>query len=455
VEVFELLCSTYPAVENLFFRDELWATDPHSGNGRLIPRKSLEWLLVPVGSKAPNERASKNSMSTIVKEWDQLHKEGLGRNVDGWGHHVMLTEEEAVRLLWFIHRHVGTPRMRVRVLITKVDSYKGPVYTQYQEPERREESVFIDEAVRELVKKDDLTGIYFKEVAETDLLIQEEEIELAKRIERGKRAQELLEIKGRNLSSMVREKHELLIKDGQAARDHLIKANGRLVISIARKYIGGPVPFLDLIQEGNIGLMTTVEKFDWRRGLKFSTYATWWIRQAITRAVAEKGRTIRLPVYMHDEIGRMVKVVRRFVQEWARRPTPEEIAEIMGHKLPKVKLMLRAATLPVSLATPAGEDEEGELGDFIEDENARVPMDSVSENMMRDKIEEVLATLSPREARIIRLRFGLYNGPALTLEEIGVKFGVSRERIRQIEGKALRRLRHPRRSRTLRDYHEL
>lgn len=401
------------------------------------------------------EKVSQNSLLTFIKKWNELHPEGLGKKVQGWGNHVMLTEEEAVRLLWFIHKGMITSQLRIRARITKADTYKGPVYTQLPEPERREADILIDESIKELVKNDDMVGLYLKEVAETDLLTAEEEVELAKRIQKGRKAQEILNLRGELLSTSLSERHRLLVEDGEKARQHMIKANTRLVISVARKYIGILVEFPDLIQEGNLGLIKAVEKFDWRRGFKFSTYATWWIRQTITRALADKGRTIRVPVHLHDEIGYMLKVVKKFQQERSRLPTPEEIAEIMGHKLPKVKLMLRAATVPLSIEAPVSEEKDSVLGDFIEDEDALDPFESVSEIMMRDKLEEVLATLEPREARIIRLRFGLYEGPSLTLEEVGAMFGVTKKRIRQLETKALRHLRHPHRSRTLRDYHEM
>ena len=394
-------------------------------------------------------------MLTILRRWNKLYPEvELGRKVRGWGHHVMLTEEEAIKLIWFTHKYDGTAQLRIRARITTSEIFEGPIYRGSALPERREAGILIDETIMELVKNDDMVGLYLKDVAETDLLTTEEEIELAKRIEKGRKAQEILDLRGELLSTTLSEKHRLLVEDGEEARQHMIKANTRLVISVAKKYIGRRVPFLDLISEGNIGLMKGVEKFDWRRGFKFSTYATWWIRQTITRAVAEKGRTIRVPVHMHDQIRHMAKVTGEFVQENSRLPTHEELAEIMGVKPKKVKLMLRAASHPLSFEEPVEKGEESVLGDSIEDEDALDPLESLSESIMRDKIEEVLTTLKPREARIIRLRFGLYDGPALTLEEVGTMFGLTRERIRQIEGKALRRLRHPRRSRSLRDYYE-
>jgi RNA polymerase primary sigma factor len=300
------------------------------------------------------------------------------------------------------------------------------------------------------ISSDDTVGLYLKEMARVPLLSTEEEVSLAKRIERGNEAEEELI----RLNGKVDRRAELqgFVQDARAARDHLIKANTRLVVSIAKKYMGRGVPFLDLIQEGNLGLMKAVEKFDYHRGYRFSTYATWWIRQTITRAIADQGRTIRVPVHMSDRIRRLYKVARQLEQDLGRKPTPEEIADVMGVDSRKVQWMMRVSWRPLSLESPVGEDEDTELGSFVEDDNTLTPTQSAYQNLLREKIEEVLATLSPREARILRLRFGLHNGRPYTLEEVGQKFGLTRERIRQIEGKALRRLRHPRRARQLRDY---
>ena len=236
------------------------------------------------------------------------------------------------------------------------------------------------------------------------------------------------------------------------ARDHLIKANTRLVVSIAKRYMGRGVHFLDLIQEGNLGLMKAVEKYDYHRGFRFSTYATWWIRQTITRAIADQARTIRVPVHMIDRIRQMYKMTHELEQKLGRAPTAEELAEAIGLTTRKVQWIMKVSWLPFSLESPVGDDEDSELGMFIEDEFSPTPMQSAYQTMLRDKIEEVLTTLSPREARVLRLRFGLDDGNVYTLEEVGKKFGLTRERIRQIEGKALRRLRHPRRARQLKDY---
>jgi RNA polymerase primary sigma factor len=298
----------------------------------------------------------------------------------------------------------------------------------------------------------DTVGLYLREMSRVPLLNTEEELDLAIRIERASQAKrETSKLNGRN-SAKRRRELETYIQDGLQARDHLIKANTRLVVSIAKKYIGRGVPLLDLIQEGNLGLMKAVEKYDYQRGFRFSTYATWWIRQTITRAIAEQGRTIRVPVHMIDRIRQLFKIAHEIEQELGRPPAIEELAEALDLEPRKVQWMLRVSWLPLSLESPIGDDEESELGMFVEDNASPTPTQITYHKMLREKIEEVLSTLSPREARILRLRFGLENGRTYTLEEVGKKFGLTRERIRQIEGKALRRLRHPCRSRMLREY---
>ncbi len=302
------------------------------------------------------------------------------------------------------------------------------------------------------ISTDDTVGLYLKEMARVPLLTTEQEVDLAKRLERGLNAQKKLDKLNGSASFKKRAELEGHVEDGRGAREHLIKANTRLVVSIAKKYIGRGVPFLDLIQEGNLGLMKAVEKFDFRRGFRFSTYATWWIRQTITRAIADQGRTIRVPVHMSDRIRRLYKAARQLEQVYGRKPTPEEIAHELNLEPRKVQWMLKVSWRPLSLERPVGEEEDTEFGAFIEDDTTPTPTQSAYQNLLKEKVEEVLATLTPREARILRLRFGLQNGRSYTLEEVGQKFGLTRERIRQIEGKALRRLRHPRRSRQLRDY---
>ncbi len=297
---------------------------------------------------------------------------------------------------------------------------------------------------------DDTVALYLREMSRVPLLTTEEEVALAKAIEAGREAENALKNNGHNLDS--RAKLQKSILKGIDARDHLIRANTRLVVSIAKKYIGRGVPFLDLIQEGNLGLMKAVEKFEYQRGYRFSTYATWWIRQTITRAIADQGRTIRVPVHMSDRIRRLYRRAQEIEQERGVRPTPEELAQEFDLEPRKVQWMMRVSWQPLSLERPVGEDEDSELSNFIEDEATPTPPDTTLQDMLRDRLEEAMSTLSPREVRILRMRFGLQNGRSYTLEEVGKKFGLTRERIRQIEGQALRRLRHPSRSRSLRDY---
>jgi RNA polymerase primary sigma factor len=307
----------------------------------------------------------------------------------------------------------------------------------------------------ERISTDDTVGLYLKEMSRVPLLSTEEELDIARRIERGRAARKELgsaNNPGRVTDPQRRAELETCVQDGVQARDHLIKANTRLVVSIAKKYIGRGVPFLDLIQEGNLGLMKAVEKYDYHRGFRFSTYATWWIRQTITRSIADQGRTIRVPVHMIDRIRQLYKLTHEMEQKLGRIPSMDELADEMGLSLRKVQWMMRVSWLPLSLESPVGDEEDSELGMFVEDDITPTPIQSAYGNMLREKVEEVLATLSPREARILRLRFGLDNGHTYTLEEVGQKFGLTRERIRQIEGKALRRLRHPRRARQLKDY---
>lgn len=302
------------------------------------------------------------------------------------------------------------------------------------------------------IAADDTITLYLKEMARVPLLTAEQEMELAQQLELGRLARQRLAKDSHDPEE--REKLMREIERGEEARQHLIKANTRLVVSIAKRYLGHGVPFLDLIQEGNLGLMKAVEKFDYRRGHRLSTYATWWIRQSITRALAEQGRTIRVPVHMSDRIRKLYRIAREMEQELGRQPTPEELAEEVGLEPDKVQWILRASRRPVSLERPVGEEDENELGDFIEDEKVIAPSDAAYQNLLAETMRQVLSTLSPREARILRLRFGLQDGHSYTLEEVGQKFGLTRERIRQIEGEALRKLRHPRRSRHLKTYLE-
>lgn len=298
----------------------------------------------------------------------------------------------------------------------------------------------------------DTVGLYLKEMSSVPLLNMEQEVSLAKRIEQAKKARGQWKKLNGSTPTPKRKHFEDVIEDGRLAREHLIKANTRLVVSIAKKYMGRGVPFLDLIQEGNLGLMKAVTKFDYRRGFRFSTYATWWIRQTITRSIADQGRTIRVPVHMIDRIRLLYKTAHGLEQKLGQPPSVEELADALKEDVDKVDWMLRVSWLPLSLESPVGDEEDSELGMFVEDESSPSPSQAAYKNMMEQKVHEVLATLSPREARILRLRFGLENGRAYTLEEVGEKFGLTRERIRQIEGKALRRLRHPMRARKLREY---
>jgi len=301
------------------------------------------------------------------------------------------------------------------------------------------------------IDSDDAISLYMREIGVIPLLTAEDEVELAKRLEKGRRAAKRLE-RAKNLTPEKRAELERLVAEGERARKRLIQANSRLVVSIAKKYVGHGVPFLDLIQEGNLGLIRAVEKFDYRRGFKFSTYATWWIRQAITRALADQARTIRVPVHMSEQINKLKAVQRRLEQELGRDPTPNELAAEMGISPRKVEQILEIAQRPLSLELPVGEDADSELGDFIEDVETPLPTEIAWQELLREEIERVLGSLSPREARVLQLRFGLIDGHQHTLEEVGEKFGVTRERIRQIETKAIRRLRHPMRSKRLRDY---
>jgi len=304
----------------------------------------------------------------------------------------------------------------------------------------------------DFISSDDVIGLYLKEMSRVPLLKVEEEVRLAQRIEQGRSAKNALEkLKGHG-SIKVRRELEAQWQDGVMAREHLIKANTRLVVSIAKKYIGRSMPFLDLIQEGNLGLMKAVEKYEYRRGYRFSTYATWWIRQTITRAIADQARTIRVPVHMTDRIRRMYKIFHEMEQELGRPPTHDELCVEMNLEPDKLQWMLQVSWIPLSLDSPVGDDEDSEFGMFVEDEITPMPSQVTYENMLREKMNDVLGTLSPREARVLRLRFGLDNGHPYTLEEVGQKFGLTRERIRQIEGRALRRLRHPCRARQLREY---
>lgn len=308
-----------------------------------------------------------------------------------------------------------------------------------------------NDSLIEAIEADDTVGLYLKEIGRVPLLTAPQEVDLAQRMERGREAREQLQ-SDPDLTPEERERLELLVEDGMAAREHLINANSRLVISVAKKYIGRGVPFLDLIQEGNIGLIRAAKKFDWRRGHKFSTYATWWIRQAVTRAIADQGRTIRVPVHMGDQINRLLRASHQLTQELGRDPTVAELAEALNVTVRKAEQMIQVARRPISLETPTDDEEESVLGDFIPDEDSPAPAEMVTNQMLREQLADILDTLPPREVRILQLRYGLLDGETYTLEEVGRKLGVTRERVRQIEAQALSRLRLPAHARKLRDF---
>lgn len=323
----------------------------------------------------------------------------------------------------------------------------------------------IDLSVPEGVSVEDPVRMYLKEIGKVPLLSADEEIELAQKMEAGSVAVEKIPLLKERLAETgdEQEKEEIQaeikalqldVDRGSDAKKRLAEANLRLVVSIAKRYVGRGMLFLDLIQEGNLGLIKAVEKFDYRKGYKFSTYATWWIRQAITRAIADQARTIRIPVHMVETINKLIRVSRQLLQELGREPTPEEIAEEVKMPVERVREILKISQEPVSLETPIGEEEDSHLGDFIKDDNVPVPADAAAFTLLKEQLEEVLGTLTEREQKVLTLRFGLEDGRARTLEEVGKEFNVTRERIRQIEAKALRKLRHPSRSRKLKDYLE-
>jgi len=318
-----------------------------------------------------------------------------------------------------------------------------------------EEEMVDPAAMMDAFGTDDPVRMYLKEIGKVNLLTSEEEVELAQAMGAGNEAQiqlEEMEKAGEDIPAEVRAELDKLIQKGEAAKQRLAEANLRLVVSIAKRYVGRGMQFLDLIQEGNLGLIKAVEKFDYVKGFKFSTYATWWIRQAITRAIADQARTIRIPVHMVETINKVIRVSRQLLQELGHDPSPEEIAKEMGMPVDKVREILKIAQEPVSLETPIGEEEDSHLGDFIPDEDASEPAEAASFTLLKEQLVEVLGTLTPREEKVLKLRFGLEDGRTRTLEEVGKEFNVTRERIRQIEAKALRKLRHPSRSKKLKDF---
>jgi len=322
-------------------------------------------------------------------------------------------------------------------------------HTRDDEIELENDALETEEDIYRAIEVDDTIGLYLKEIGKVALLTADEEVALAMRMEAGRKAQPKL---ARAKSDTKREELEQIMEDGMAAREHLIRANSRLVISVAKKYIGRGVPFLDLIQEGNIGLIRAANKFDYTRGHKFSTYATWWIRQAVTRAIADQSRTIRVPVHMGDQINKLLRISHQLTQRLGRAPTPEELASELDIPVRKVEQMLDVARRPLSLEMPTDDEEESTLGDFVEDIDSPAPPDEVSSSMLREVLLDILADLPPREVKILQMRYGLLDGQTYTLEEVGRKLGVTRERARQIEAQALSRLRHPAHARHLRDF---
>ena len=321
--------------------------------------------------------------------------------------------------------------------------------------ELSEEEMVDPNAMMDAFGTDDPVRMYLKEIGKVNLLTSDEEIELAQDMSAGAAAKEQLEElekAGEEIPAEVRAELDKAVQRGERAKQRLAEANLRLVVSIAKRYVGRGMQFLDLIQEGNLGLIKAVEKFDYTKGYKFSTYATWWIRQAITRAIADQARTIRIPVHMVETINKVIRVSRQLLQELGHDPTPEEIAEEMSMPVERVREILKIAQEPVSLETPIGEEEDSHLGDFIPDEDASEPAEAASFTLLKEQLVEVLSTLTPREEKVLKLRFGIEDGRTRTLEEVGKEFNVTRERIRQIEAKALRKLRHPSRSKKLKDF---
>ncbi len=366
-----------------------------------------------------------------------------------------LSPEEIDKILDYLEaNHVDVLRI--------ADDDDIPIDDEDSEVDVEVEVEKIDLSVPDGISLEDPVHMYLKEIGKVPLLTAEEEIELAKSMEEGMFASEKIEaltadLEGATAKEKTKIEKEIqklnqVVDEGAEAKKRLAEANLRLVVSIAKRYVGRGMLFLDLIQEGNLGLIKAVEKFDYRKGYKFSTYATWWIRQAITRAIADQARTIRIPVHMVETINKLIRVSRQLMQELGREPTPEEIAEEMGMPVERVREILKISQEPVSLETPIGEEEDSHLGDFIQDDNAPIPSESAAFTLLGEQLSEVLGTLTEREQKVLRLRFGLDDGRARTLEEVGKEFNVTRERIRQIEAKALRKLRHPSRSRKLKDY---
>jgi RNA polymerase primary sigma factor len=335
------------------------------------------------------------------------------------------------------------------ITVGKPGEAQAKALQRREEEDEESEEDELEEDIYRTIAADDPVGLYLREIGKVSLLTAEQEVELAKRMEAGQKAQKRV---NRVRNENKRRELQALIEDGIAAREHLVRANSRLVISVAKKYIGRGVPFLDLIQEGNIGLIRAANKFDYKRGHKFSTYATWWIRQAVTRAIADQSRTIRVPVHMGDQINKLLRISHQLTQRLGRDPRPEELASELDIPLRKVEQMLDVARRPLSLEMPTDDEEESTLGDFVEDTESPAPPDEVSSAMLKDTLMDILNELPPREVKILQMRYGLLDGQTYTLEQVGKKMGVTRERVRQIEAQALSRLRHPTHARRLRDF---
>ena len=391
--------------------------------GKKTQEKAEEGKKTPVSEMTPEERAAAEAkflervrgLITVARKKKNILEY---QEVNDYFADMKLNEEQFDRLLELLEQS-GVDVLRIT---SEEDDIPDEEILLSEEDEVDMEN--IDLSVPDGISIEDPVRMYLKEIGKVPLLSAEEEIELAQRMEDG----------------------------DEDAKKRLAEANLRLVVSIAKRYVGRGMLFLDLIQEGNLGLIKAVEKFDYRKGYKFSTYATWWIRQAITRAIADQARTIRIPVHMVETINKLIRVSRQLLQELGREPTPEEIAEEMNMPVERVREILKISQEPVSLETPIGEEEDSHLGDFIQDDNVPVPADAAAFSLLKEQLNEVVGTLTEREQKVLRLRFGLDDGRARTLEEVGKEFNVTRERIRQIEAKALRKLRHPSRSRKLKDY---
>ena len=362
-------------------------------------------------------------------------------------------ETEQLDKLYDTMENLGIDTAAYEDFLPALDDEVGPPVEELEDIP--EEEIVDPNTLVDSFSIDDPVRMYLKEIGKVDLLTPEQEIVLAQKMGAGNTAKEQmeeLEKEGGEVPDEVRKELNQLIKEGERAKQSLAEANLRLVVSIAKRYVGRGMLFLDLIQEGNLGLIKAVEKFDYTKGYKFSTYATWWIRQAITRAIADQARTIRIPVHMVETINKVIRVNRQLLQELGHDPTPEETAAEMNMPVEKVREIMKIAQEPVSLETPIGEEEDSHLGDFIPDEDASEPSEAASFTLLKEQLVDVLSTLTPREEKVLKLRFGIEDGRTRTLEEVGKEFNVTRERIRQIEAKALRKLRHPSRSKKLKDF---